>query len=273
MGGDPIHGDDQYSEFNQLLLKGFSAQLEQIYVMSSINTIPFLDKPADVLFYDGHDVVNFGFQTTKYTNDFVLQGLKRGEKWTFQHLWGETENTYYEHGYGSSYFITSTSITPQYISIVSNNKQAGVDFLSLFYPDGVYNYRGADNVTFSILTPSNNSEWEETNLKLTVLTDLGKVALFESPYFYMDTNPQYYLQHYVDYPLTGSKVKEIIENGIEGVDWELYPRNGKTYYKIGVNLYTPTFGNTYKYEGSINQAGMPSSFSRVYYRFKFKIVG
>jgi len=68
-------------------------------------------------------------------------------------------------------------------------------------------------------------------------------------------------------PLTGTKVKEIVENGVEGVDWELMlvTQNSKNYttYKIGENLYLPTIGNTYRYFGSTSLNGATEFLSRI----------
>lgn len=42
---------------------------------------------------------------------------------------------------------------------------------------------------------------------------------------------------YATMPLKGSEVERIIENGVEGVDYELFTRNNKTYVRIKNNLY------------------------------------
>jgi hypothetical protein len=38
-------------------------------------------------------------------------------------------------------------------------------------------------------------------------------------------------------PLTGSEVEDIVDNGTQGVDWNLFTRDGVTYVRIGNNLY------------------------------------
>jgi hypothetical protein len=49
-------------------------------------------------------------------------------------------------------------------------------------------------------------------------------------------------------PLQGSEVERIVNNGIEGVDWSLFSRDGKTYVRIQNNLYERRF-NTWVYAG------------------------
>lgn len=49
-------------------------------------------------------------------------------------------------------------------------------------------------------------------------------------------------------PLQGSEVERIVNNGVEGVDWSLFSRDGKTYVRIQNNLYERRF-NTWIYAG------------------------
>ena len=55
--------------------------------------------------------------------------------------------------------------------------------------------------------------------------------------------------------LTGSQVAHIINTGVEGTDYEIYPWSGYNTYKIGENLYIPSIYNTYRYIGTTNFNG------------------
>ncbi|MDR1593918.1 MAG: hypothetical protein LBS43_05465 [Prevotellaceae bacterium] len=259
-----------YTKFEKYLIDGCKVKIEQIYLMPGAHTIPNLDEPVDELFKPGQTLVNLGFQTLNYQNDYILNGLEQGEVWSCDFN-SDTTIIYYELGYGSTYQVMERTDVNYYEIITCDSKYGPRLFAAEWRPDNPYNYRGRENITFNIQTYHNN-KWEQTNLKLTVLTFSGK-ALFESEdYFYMDTNGIYELGQFITAPLTGSQVAQIIQNGTEGVDYELYLSNGYTTYKIGENFYIPTIFNTYKYVGTTNQNGMINGYTYHYYRFKFRFV-
>lgn len=91
--------------------------------------------------------------------------------------------------------------------------------------------------------------------------------ILDGNYLIITLNPINFIKYVSEPPLTGKQVKEIIENGEEGVDWEIYllEYNNISYttYKIKENLYVPTIGNTYRYIGSTNMNGVISELVRV----------
>jgi hypothetical protein len=264
----------QLSEFECLLIDGMSAKLEQIYLMPNDGTvvIPIVAKPAAELLDNDESVVNLIFQTTEYINDYIMSGLHKGEIWHFSFEEVKGESSYYELGYGSTYMVMENAGSSSYYEIIeSDNPYSPRLFISEWNPGSLYNYRGHDNIIFSINSHIILNEWAYTNLKLEVLTRDGN-ALFDDGYFYLDTNSHYELAYRYTPPLTGTQVAQTVQNGVEGVDYELYLWRGLTTYKIGENLYIPTIGGTYKYIASSNQNGMPGYIKGQYYRLKFKIL-
>ncbi|MDR1181490.1 MAG: hypothetical protein LBL13_05900 [Bacteroidales bacterium] len=264
---------DGLSDFDRLLINGMTASLEQIYLMTGdgSTTIPIYDKPAAELFENENSIVDLIYQTQKYRNDYIMRGLYKGEIWTFAFYESEPDTVRWEVGYGSTYMVQERVSRDYYEIIESDNLYSPRLFCAPWRPNSPYHYRGHDNIGFGIRSYDDEDEWALTNLNLVVLTKEGN-ALFEKGYFYLDTNPHYELAYRYTPPLTGAQAAQIIQNGTEGVDYEIYLYNGLTVYKIGENLYIPTIGNTYKYIGSSNQNGMLSYYEGKYYRLKFKIL-
>jgi hypothetical protein len=271
---DPRFPYYQISEFEWLLIDGMRARLEQIYLMPNDGTItiPIVAKPVAELFEDNTSVVNLIFQTTEYMDNYIMSGLYMGEIWNFTLHEVDTEPYYYELGYGENYMVMQAEGGKEYYEIIeSDNPYSPRLFMSGWSPGDSRRYRGHDNIIFGINSHIIADEWAYTNLKLEVLTKSGN-ALFEDGYFYLDTNSHYELAYRYTPPLTGTQVAQIVQNGTEGVDYEIYLYKGFTSYKIGDNLYIPTIDNTYKYIASTNHNGMLNYLGGKYYRLKFKIL-
>ncbi|MDR3261680.1 MAG: hypothetical protein LBT78_07565 [Tannerella sp.] len=263
------HAD--YSSLDELFVTGFTMQLEQIYVMPGAHTIPYLDKPVEELFVSNQTMVNLvNFQTTNYTNEFIMYGLRKNDRWVFKKMvYTYDDTTYVEHGYGSTYMLTSYISKTPYTFISSDNPYNVIDFVSNIHIGNPYNYRGHDNYTISIYSYSLNSKsYVKTNLVLTVLTKDGN-GIFDGQYIYFDTNDQVSMAQRVTAPLTGQQVAIIVASGS---GYEIYPYKGYNCIKIGTNLYIPTIGNTYGYIGTSNDNGLISGYSYKYFRLKFKIL-
>lgn len=265
--------DKVLSKFEKSILNGMKLKLEQIYLMSGKETIPVLDTSVDELFKNNQTMVNLIYQKSTYESDYILSGLIKGEIWDIKYHEKKGSTIYWEQGYGSTYQITSYTPTIKTISIEStNNPYTNRNFLANFYIDNV-NYRGTDEYGFEIKTYNDiDKEWGWTNLVLTVVVNSLKDGLalgFEDGYVYFDSNKIVILGYYVEEPLTGLQVKNIVESGS---GYEIVAFQGKSCIKIGNNYYIPTIGNTYKYIYSDKNLGMINNYTSYYYRFKFKVL-
>jgi hypothetical protein len=267
-GDDPNATHDNKSEFDHLLIDGVTIQLEQIYLMPHKQTIPYLDKPVDSLFKNGRTLVNLNSYTVK-SNPFyfVMNALQKHEKWRFYNTTNPVTH-YVEHGFATTYFLTTYVDRNEKEFIVSNNQFNNRMFV--FQPRWGFAYRGHDNYSWEIQQLMEDESFEETNLVLTVLTweSYGN-ALQYKPFLYFDTNDIVQLGYYVEQPLTGSQVKYIVESG---TGFEIVAYRGLSLIKIGNNYYTPTFGNTYKYIYSDASLGIINAYTNYYYRLKWKIL-
>jgi hypothetical protein len=252
------------------LANGFRVELEDIYLMPGKETVPIADEPVASLF-DTKDIVTLpNYQTTDYSDFLIMRDLKKGDRWFFTELLRKPDKVHYiEEGYGSTYRAVKHTTEIRYRQIVSDS---GKLYFTVYPSSNVYSYRGEDNIDMSIMTRNRNGEESYTNLVLTFLTYNGD-ALFDEGHIYLDTNAQVQIESNVSEPLTGARVAQIVKRGKRGKDYEYYLKDGRTLIKIGHNLYTPTFGKTYRYWGTTNQQGMMRSYVRFYYRLKFKIVG
>ncbi|GHT54978.1 hypothetical protein AGMMS49982_20420 [Bacteroidia bacterium] len=252
-------------------------QLEQIYIMSDKNSVPCADKPADSTFIGNSNVIvnliNFVYDQNPH--NVIMQGLEKGEEWVFsENIKIENEPFYIEHGYGNGYFVTvGQSYT--YVTIITRKTEYAyfIFEIDLNPKNNDYNYRGKDNFLIPMNVLDDESESHKTNLKLTFLTDLDGIAYqIKDGYIYLDTNRQYSIGYSVTGPLTSQQAVKIIREGVEGADWTLHIQDGMTYYRIGNNLYKPSFGNNIIYAGTIYyDNGSIQTYQSMYYRLKFKL--
>lgn len=282
-----LYGGQPLSPFEQLIQEGRSLQLEEVYVCESENTVPMLISPIDALFEGKEDsILDLAAYQASYDSyniqNAVLAALQKGEVWELG-MYTREKTTIIEHGYGSSYSYAVATETYEYLTIKAKNDYVDRNLMSPIHAfgSGIYNYRGRDNYTFRIYSYNYSyNGYQLTNLIFTVLTDLrGSATELKPGYIFLETNGVNRINRYISPPLTGSAAKRIIEGGKEGVDYELwtyYFNYGSdltmVVYNINGNLYTPTFGDTYKYVGSTNQTGMLSYYEGYFYRLKFKIL-
>lgn len=257
------------SKLDELFTHGFHMELKQIYIMSSENTIPILDTPADSCFRGGNVVVNLpNYQTTDYINEYILYGLTRYEKWEVHKMEYEYDTIYWENGFGNSYQLVESIRRIPITIITADNPYTRRNFVTNIKINNNYNYRGHDNHILTIANYSTkDKELTKTNLNLTILVENGN-GLFDENHIYFDTNAQVNMTQIISAPLTSNQVKVEISKG----NYEIFPKDGIMYYKIGENLYLPRYGDSYIYAGSTSNMGMIGGYTRYYYRFKFRII-
>ncbi len=259
IGGDDKKENNNTEQYqlrplDKLFMDGFQMELEQVYIMSKSNT----DEYVDYCFKNGTEVVNLlNYQTTSYTDAFLLYDLTKGMKWKVSKMMKTPYSYEIEHGYGSSYSTSEykDTITHNYIYVKSD-----ITFVTQYIIGDKYTYRHPDNHILQIKT-YNNGEEEYTNLTLEIVKE------FDGKYLWIQTNNQYNITYSLTAPLTGDQVKIEIAKG----NYQLYLFNGLTAYKIGDNLYIPRY-NSYVYIGTTNQNGMINGYTKLYYRLKFKIL-
>jgi len=247
-------GQYELRPLDKLFLNGFQMELEQVYIMNQPNS----DNYVDYCFKNGNEVVNLlNYQTTSYTDAFLLYDLSQGDVWKISKMVKIPNNYTIEHGYGSSYFTSEVNdtITKNYWYIKSD-----ITFFVQYIVGDIYTYRHPDDHVFQVNLYNNGTE-QATNLVLEVIKE------FDGQYLWLQTNNQYSITYSLTAPLTGDQVKNEIAKG----NYQLYLFNGLTAYEIGGNLYIPRF-NSYVYVGTINSNGMINGYANLYYRLKFKII-
>jgi hypothetical protein len=261
---------------DNLFLNGFDMNLEQIYVMSSKNTIPYIDRPIDSCFKSKINTVNisnfihYGPDDLIHTNDDnnVLTCLTKNENWNISKLLAYYDTTYVEHGFGDNYFLTTNISEHTYNLIKCTNQYTYREYIIPFRIGDIYVHRGHDNHVFNVFCVDikNNNSYR-SSLYMEILTDENGIGVHHNgKYIYFDTNYQYKVSYQVTTPLTSNEVKNEIANG----NYTLYLWNGMTTFKIGNNLYITRY-NSYVYVGEVNANGSIMNFEQRYYRLKFKI--
>jgi hypothetical protein len=249
---------------DKLFLNGFQMELEQVYIMSA-------NVPYDSCFNGNQNVVvNLpNFQTTDYNGNLIMTGLTKGMKWQISKMLIIPHSYEIEHGYGSNYFVSvvNDTIYQNYIDLGYKD----ILFLTNYVVGDIYTYRHPDNHILPVWTEDKNGTQygnaQSTNLKLEITNEYKE----GDKYIWLQTNNQYSITYLFTAPLTGNQVAQILNNGKEGIDYEIYLWNGLTTYKIGENLYIPRY-NSYVYIASTNQNGLIREYTRLYYRLKFRIV-
>ena len=253
---------------DQMFTNGANLKLEQAYVMSDSNTIPYLDTAKDSCFNESTTTVNINkfvaYNDTGYAN--LLFALSKNEIWNFSKSQSHFDTTYVEHGTGNSYFVVRNINEFKYNNITSSNSYTKRYFNANIKIDDPYSYRGNDNHTFNIEYIDKSKSFL-SNLYLNVLTNLEGCASFNPGYVYFDTNTLYNITFQVSTPLLSNQVKAEIAKG----NYTLYLYDGMTTFRIGNNLYIPRYDG-YIYIGCVSNNGMVITYESKYYRFKFKIV-
>jgi hypothetical protein len=258
---------DNFSKLDKLFINGFALELEQIYIMNGENVLPYLDSPKDSAFKNGVSVINFNEFTSYNTNrDTILKQIKRHENWNVDKMKTVYDTTYIEHGYGSSYFVTTMISRSTYNSVNCSNQYGNRNFLINIKIADIYSYRGNDNHFFMIQNIINSTVYK-SNLYFEIVTKNGYGLFNNDQTIYLDTNPIITFSRQITPPLTADQVKLEIEKG----NYTLYLYNGITTYRIGDNLYIPRF-SSYVYVGTVNTNGMIINLESRYYRFKFKVI-
>lgn len=258
---------DNLSKLDKLFINGFALELEQIYIMNGENVLPYLDSPKDSAFKNGVSVINFNEFTSYNTNrDTILKQIKRHENWNIDKMKTVYDTTYIEHGYGSSYFVTTMISRSTYNSVNCSNQYGNRNFLINIKIADICSYRGNDNHFFMIQNIINSTVYK-SNLYFEIVTKNGYGLFNNDQTIYLDTNPIITFSRQITPPLTADQVKLEIANG----NYSLYLYNGMTTYRIGDNLYIPRF-SSYVYVGTVNTNGMIINLESRYYRFKFKVI-
>lgn len=126
------------TEMDNLFLSGFSMSLEQVYVMSSTNTIPCLDTPADSCFKDTVKSVTINNFVTNLDRINMLTCLSKNEVWNVSKLRTYLDTVYIDRGSEISYYTKKTNIT----QFNRNNNFIKQSYNTSVYINNVYNLRG-----------------------------------------------------------------------------------------------------------------------------------
>jgi hypothetical protein len=254
------------SKMDKMFMDGFSMELEQVYIMNGENVIPYMDTPKDSAFKNGNTkMVLMDFVDYDIQRDTILRYIVKNETWDISSMKTVYDTTYIEHGYGSSYFVSTMISSKVYNNLTCSNQYENRNFLIEIKISDDYNYRGNDNHFFMIENIKNNEVYQ-SNLYFEILTKNGNGLFGNGKYIYMDTPQTFTFSRQITAPLTGDQVKLEIAKG----NYTLYLYDGLTTYKIGDNLYIPRYGS-YVYVGTVNTNGMIINLESKYYRFKFKI--
>ena len=255
------------SKMDYMFMNGFSMELEQVYIMNGANVLPYLDSPKDSAFKSGISKINLNnFVSYDANRDTLMKIISKKEKWDISSMKTVCDTTYIEHGYGSSYFVTTVISKSTYNTVNCSNQFENRSLLINLKIGDNYSYIVNDNHLFMVQNIKDNTVYE-SNLYFEILTK-GGIGLFNNDTnIYLDTNQIYTFSTQITAPLTGDQVKLEIANG----NYTLYIYNGMTTYRIGDNLYIPRY-NSYVYVGSINTNGMVINLESKYYRFKFKVI-
>ena len=165
---------DNTSALDKLFTSGFDMSLEQVYIMSATNTIPYMDYPTDSCFKTVNDIVTINnFQNYNDTTK-LLSAIVKGENWNISKMITKTDTTYVEHGFNSNYYIDKNTNTNYYNIIKCNNDYTNRVFIISYVVGDVYTPRGRDNHTFNMnyVDLSTNIAYK-TNLYFEVLTKDG----------------------------------------------------------------------------------------------------
>jgi hypothetical protein len=257
-------------KLDSLFTNGFKIQLEQVYVMSGKEMVPFYDKPVDSCFFGEDNMITIDtYYSLDTARSVVLNCLSKDEIWNVSKMITVNDTTYESYGFGQNYHsgmvINSSTIN----EINVTNQYTRRNFIVNYKIGNPYNHRGVDNHVLSIYNYSYvENQYKNTVLYLSILTnDDGSAFWGDNKHLYLDTNSQYIISYEITAPLTSNEVKLEIERG----NYTIYLWNGLTTYKIGNNLYIPRY-NSYIYVGNTNSSGNIFNLKQIYMRLKFKIV-
>lgn len=262
--------NDKKSQIDVLFINGCQLQVEQVYIMSGKQTIPYLDIPIDSCFKNSSKTVSLNNFTANTTDNFkIFDCLSKNEKWTISKMFNINDTTYIERGWGNDYYVSEFVKTTTYNEITRENPYSFNKNIINYKLNDIYTYRGIDNHVFNFINVNiETNQICNSNLFFSILTDKKGLAITNGGnYIYFDTNYNYKISYQITAPLTGNEVKNQIANG----NYTLYLWKGMTTYKIGNNLYIPRY-NSYVYVGEVNTTGSIINFEQTYYRFKFKII-
>lgn len=237
------------SELDLLFEKGFTLKLEQIYAYSKVGS-EYL--PLDSVFKDHQTITTLSNYTISNTNILIMNDMVKGESWIFDKPVTQYHYILMNEFSPNAWIDTvETRYTPLHRINSVNNKNYKITYLE---DDNIYiNY----NPKIQFYTEDD----EYTNLVIEKIEFSSKELIFK-------TNKQYVLNQSIFPPLTSNQIKIEISKG----NYELYLKNGNTYYKIGENLYIPSLNGNYIYVGSTNNNGQISGYSQVQYYLKFKLL-
>lgn len=243
------YNNNKVSPLDLLFENGLTLKLEQIYAYSKVGS-EYL--PLDSVFKDRQAITTLPNYAISNTNVLIMNDMVKGELWVFDKPVKESHYVLINEFSPNAWIDTvETRYTPLHRINSVNNKNYKITYLK---DDNIYiNYK--PKIQFF------TEDDEYTNLVIEKIEYSPKEFLFK-------TNKQYVLNQSIFPPLTSNQVKIEISKG----NYELYLKNGKTYYKIGENLYIPSLNGDYIYVGSTNSNGQISGYSQVQYYLKFKLL-
>lgn len=246
---DNTTNESNLSELDLLFENGFTLKLEQIYAYSKVGS-EYL--PLDSVFKDHQTITTLPNYAVLNTNILIMNDMIKGESWIFDEPVKEYHYILMNEFSPNTWIDTiETRYTPLHRINSVNNKNYKITYLK---DDNIYiNYK--PKIQFF------TEDDEYTNLVIEKIEYSSKELLFI-------TNKQYVLNQSIFPPLTSNQVKIEISKG----NYELYLKDGNTYYKIGENLYVPSLNGDYIYVGSTNNNGQISGYSQVQYYLKFKLL-
>lgn len=239
------------SSLDLLFSNEFSMSLEQVYACVKVGSSY---QPIDSVFRDNQTIAILPNYAISGTKTLIMDDMVKGETWVFgKPIENEYEVIIDNGGVNDPTF--SYKVKTKYTPLKRYSPCMNEDFRITYYPDdGIY---GKFQPKIKFFTSND----EYTNLVIEQITHTGTELVLK-------TNSQYILNQNIFPPLTSQQVRIEIANR----NYSLYLQNGNTYYKIGENLYKPSFNGGYVYVGSTNSNGLMNTYYNVQYYLKFKLL-
>lgn len=243
------YNNNKVSPLDLLFENGFILKLEQIYAYTKVGS-EYL--PLDSVFKNHQTITTLPNYAISNTNTLIMDNMVKGENWIFDEPVKEYHYVLMNEFSPNAWIDTiETRYTLLHRINSVNNKSFRITYLE---DNDIYiNYK--PKIQFY------TEDDEYTNLVIEKIEYSSKEPLFK-------TNGQYVLNQSIFPPLTSNQAKIEISKG----NYELYQKNGSTYYRIGENLYKPSLNGDYIYVGSTNSNGQINGYSQIQYYLKFKLL-
>ncbi|MDH6307409.1 hypothetical protein M2451_000558 [Dysgonomonas sp. PFB1-18] len=242
--------DPNYSYMDELFEGGFSMKLEQVYAYVKVGSY---HEMVDSVFKDKQSITTLPNYAISGTTTLIMGDIVKGERWTFDKPIRNEYEVIIDNG-GVNDPTFSYKVKTMYIPLNRNNSVIDKNFRITYA--GEHNIYGKFAAKIKFFTDKD----EYTNL---IIEDI----VYNSKEMVLKTNKEYILNQNIFPPLTSKQVKIELQNN----NYELFLYEANTYYKIGENLYKPSFNDNYIYVGSTNNNGLLNSYYQVQYYLKFKL--